>query len=128
MEKRIQINQISSAFFGSEKKNSNIKPKDKIFQLIENRDRIFWERVKIFKDKMQKITNISSKLDKLSLSPSKAAKSGIKIAKDGIIRSANQILSQKGVNISKLRVDNFSSSLIAFLKNLFAFDLFSVKA
>ena len=52
---------------------------------------------------MQKITNISSKLDKLSLSPSKAVKFGIKIAKDGIIRSANQILAQKGVNISKVK-------------------------
>ena len=61
------------------------------------------ERMKIFADKIHKISKISSKLDKLSLSPSKAAKSGIKIAKDGIIRSANQILGQKGVNISKLR-------------------------
>ena len=61
------------------------------------------ERMRIFNDKMQKITNISSKLDKLSLSPSKAAKFDIKIAKDGIVRSANQILAQKGVNISKLR-------------------------
>ena len=59
--------------------------------------------MRIFKDKIQKISNISLKLDKLSLSPSKAEKSGIKIAKDGVIRSANQILSQKGVNISKLR-------------------------
>jgi len=61
------------------------------------------ERMRIFKDKIQKISNISLKLDKLSLSPSKAEKFGIKIAKDGVIRSANQILSQKGVNISKLR-------------------------
>jgi tRNA uridine 5-carboxymethylaminomethyl modification enzyme len=61
------------------------------------------ERMRIFNDKIQKITNISSQLDKLSLSPSEAEKSGIKIAKDGIIRSANQILSQKGVNILKLR-------------------------
>jgi tRNA uridine 5-carboxymethylaminomethyl modification enzyme len=60
-------------------------------------------RIRVFKDKMQKITNISSKLDKLSLSPSKAEKSGIKIAKDGVARTANQILGQKGVNISKLR-------------------------
>ncbi|MBO6489244.1 MAG: tRNA uridine-5-carboxymethylaminomethyl(34) synthesis enzyme MnmG [Pelagibacteraceae bacterium] len=60
-------------------------------------------RIRVFKDKMQKITNISSKLDKLSLSPSKAEKSGIKIAKDGVVRTANQILGQKGVNISKLR-------------------------
>ena len=56
-----------------------------------------------FSDKIQKITIISLKLYKLSLSPSKAVKSGIKIAKDGIIRSANQILGQKGVSISKLR-------------------------
>jgi tRNA uridine 5-carboxymethylaminomethyl modification enzyme len=61
------------------------------------------ERMKVFNDKMLKLTNISSKLDKLSLSPSEAAKSGIKIAKDGIVRSANQILGQNGVNISKLR-------------------------
>ena len=61
------------------------------------------KRMRIFKDKMQKIFNISSKLDKLSLSPSKAEKSGIKIAKDGVIRSANQILGQKDVYISKLR-------------------------
>ena len=61
------------------------------------------ERMKVFNDKMLKLTNISSKLDKLLLSPSEAAKSGIKIAKDGIVRSANQILGQNGVNISKLR-------------------------
>jgi tRNA uridine 5-carboxymethylaminomethyl modification enzyme len=60
-------------------------------------------RIRVFKDKMQKITNISSKLDKLSLSPSEAEKSGIKIAKDGVVRTANQILGQKGVSISKLR-------------------------
>jgi tRNA uridine 5-carboxymethylaminomethyl modification enzyme len=61
------------------------------------------DRMSVFRDKMQKITNVSSKLDKLSLSPSKAEKSGIKIAKDGVVRSANQMLGQKGVNISKLR-------------------------
>jgi tRNA uridine 5-carboxymethylaminomethyl modification enzyme len=60
-------------------------------------------RMGIFRDKMKKITNILSRLDKLSLSPSKAEKSGIKIAKDGVIRTANQILGQKGVSISKLR-------------------------
>ena len=61
------------------------------------------ERMRIFSDKMQKISNISSKLDKLSISPSKAEKLGIKIAKDGVVRSANQILGQKDVYISKLR-------------------------
>jgi len=77
--------------------DQRLTPKGNKIELINS------ERMRIFKDKMQKITKISSKLDKLSLSPSKAAKSGIKIAKDGIIRSANQILGQKGVNISKLR-------------------------
>ena len=53
--------------------------------------------------KTKKIQNITSKLEKLSLSPSKAEKYGIKIAKDGIIRSANQILGQKSVNLQRLR-------------------------
>ena len=77
--------------------DQRLTPKGYKIKLINN------ERMRIFNDKIQKITNISSKLDKLSLSPSKAVKSGIKIAKDGIIRSANQILGQKGVSISKLR-------------------------
>ena len=37
------------------------------------------------------------------ISPSKAEKFGIKIAKDGILRSSNEILSQKSVNMSKIR-------------------------
>jgi len=77
--------------------DQRLTPKGYKIELINN------ERMRIFNDKIQKITSISSKLDKLSLSPSKAVKSGIKIAKDGIIRSANQILAQKGVSISKLR-------------------------
>ena len=77
--------------------DQRLTPKGNEIKLISRK------RMKIFNDKILKISNISSKLDELSLSPSKAAKSGIKIAKDGIIRSANQILGQKGVNISKLR-------------------------
>ena len=77
--------------------DQRLTPKGHKIELIND------DRMKIFNDKMYKITNISLKLDKLSLSPSNAEKSGIKIAKDGVIRSANQILSQKGVNISKLR-------------------------
>ena len=42
-------------------------------------------------------------MNKLSISPSKASKFGINIAKDGISRSADQILSQKGVNMKKIR-------------------------
>jgi tRNA uridine 5-carboxymethylaminomethyl modification enzyme len=60
-------------------------------------------RSKLFSDKIEKLNKISKKLDELFISPSKAGKFGIKIAKDGIIRTANQILSQKGVNMSKIR-------------------------
>jgi len=77
--------------------DQRLTPRGHKIELINN------ERMKIFSDKMEKISNISSKLEKLSLSPSKAEKLGIKIAKDGIIRSANQILGQKDVYISKLR-------------------------
>ena len=37
------------------------------------------------------------------ISPSKVAKYGVNIAKDGITRNAEQILSQKGVKMSKIR-------------------------
>ena len=39
----------------------------------------------------------------LNISPSKAEKYGIKIAKDGIFRSAEEILTQKGLDMRKLR-------------------------
>ena len=39
----------------------------------------------------------------LKITPSKASKFGINIAKDGIFRSADQILSQRGVNMNKIR-------------------------
>lgn len=77
--------------------DQRLTPRGHKIELINN------ERMRIFNDKMHKISNISSKLDKLFLSPSKAEKSGIKIAKDGVIRSANQLLGQKDVYISKLR-------------------------
>ena len=39
----------------------------------------------------------------LNISPSKADKYGVKIAKDGIFRSADEILAQKNVDMSKIR-------------------------
>jgi tRNA uridine 5-carboxymethylaminomethyl modification enzyme len=42
-------------------------------------------------------------MTKSNISPSKAEKFGIKIAKDGIFRSSNEVLTQKGVNMSKIR-------------------------
>ena len=42
-------------------------------------------------------------MSNLNISPSKADKYGIKIAKDGIFRSADEILTQKNVNMRKIR-------------------------
>ena len=74
------------------------------------------ERSRIFKNKAQNLKKISSKMSKLQITPSKASKYGINIAKDGISRSAIQILSQKGVNMMKIReiwpeIDYFSSEI-----------------
>ena len=42
-------------------------------------------------------------MEKSSISPSKAENFGIKIAKDGVLRSSNEILTQKGVDMKKIR-------------------------
>ena len=61
------------------------------------------QRKKIYKDKFSNLSIIQSKMDKLMISPSKASKFAINIAKDGVSRSANQLLGQKSVNMSKIR-------------------------
>ncbi len=61
------------------------------------------EREKLFKEKKKKLEIIQLKMDKLIITPSKIEKFGVKVAKDGISRSANQILGQKSVNMSKIR-------------------------
>ena len=61
------------------------------------------ERSNIFKNKAFNLDKISSKMNKLTITPTKASKFGVNIAKDGITRSAIQILSQKGVNMTKIR-------------------------
>ncbi len=38
-----------------------------------------------------------------TISPNKADEFGIKIAKDGVLRSSNEILTQKGVDMNKIR-------------------------
>jgi tRNA uridine 5-carboxymethylaminomethyl modification enzyme len=60
-------------------------------------------RKAIYLDKSEKIKKINSIMTKSSISPSKAEKFGIKIAKDGILRSSNEVLTQKGVNMGKIR-------------------------
>ena len=61
------------------------------------------EREDIFKDKEHKLGLISKIMSESSISPSKINKFDIKIAKDGILRKSNEILTQKGVDMKKIR-------------------------
>jgi len=61
------------------------------------------ERKNIYLSKFKHINQIRAKMIKSKISPSKAEKFGIKIAKDGILRSSDEVLTQKGVNMSKIR-------------------------
>ena len=61
------------------------------------------DRIYHFKSKLSNFDKINKKMNQLKISPSKIEKFGIKIAKDGIYRSANEILSQKDVKMSKIR-------------------------
>ena len=65
---------------------------------------VLGDRAKAFIDKSKYLDDISLKMEKISITPSKATKYNINIAKDGVFRSANQILSQKGVNMEKIRI------------------------
>ena len=60
-------------------------------------------RRKIFEDKFQKLSKISFQMANLNISPSKASKFGIKISKDGVFRSSEEILTQKDVDMTKIR-------------------------
>ncbi len=61
------------------------------------------KRLNAFNQKLKHLDEISLKMDNLNISPSKISKFGINIAKDGILRSASEILSQKGVDMSNIR-------------------------
>ena len=60
-------------------------------------------RKSLYLDKFDKINQINVKMEKSYISPTKAEKFNIKIAKDGILRSSNEILTQKDVNMDKIR-------------------------
>ena len=60
-------------------------------------------RESIFKDKESKIKIISEKMLESSISPTKIKDFDIKIAKDGVLRKSNEILTQKGVDMKKIR-------------------------
>ncbi|MDB9936299.1 tRNA uridine-5-carboxymethylaminomethyl(34) synthesis enzyme MnmG [Candidatus Pelagibacter sp.] len=61
------------------------------------------EREDVFKDKEHKLGIISKIMSESSISPTKIKNFDIKIAKDGIIRKSNEILTQKGVDMKKIR-------------------------
>tara|TARA_Y100000590_G_scaffold377573_1_gene443887 strand:+ start:2697 stop:4568 length:1872 start_codon:yes stop_codon:yes gene_type:complete len=61
------------------------------------------DRMKYFQDKSSKISIINNKMNNLKITPSKAQEYSVKIAKDGISRNANEILTQKGVDMNKIR-------------------------
>ncbi|MDC0921411.1 tRNA uridine-5-carboxymethylaminomethyl(34) synthesis enzyme MnmG [Candidatus Pelagibacter sp.] len=57
----------------------------------------------LYLDKFDKINQINVKMGQSIISPNKADEFGIKIAKDGVLRSSNEILTQKGVDMNKIR-------------------------
>ncbi len=61
------------------------------------------ERKYIFQEKHKYMKKTLSKMENLMISPSKVSNYGIKIAKDGVKRNAIQILTQKSVNMDKIR-------------------------
>ena len=64
---------------------------------------ILQEREKIYNDKSLNLKKSINLMENSKISPSKVLNFGINIAKDGIKRNAMQILSQKSVNMSKIR-------------------------
>jgi tRNA uridine 5-carboxymethylaminomethyl modification enzyme len=77
--------------------DQRLTPKGIVFGLVSK------NRENTFKDKSEKLLKTTSRMNKLKITPSKVSKYSIKIAKDGISRDANEILTQKGVNMSKIR-------------------------
>ncbi len=61
------------------------------------------ERIIIYKEKAFKLAKSLNNMENSLISPSKASNYGINIAKDGIRRNALEILSQKSVNMKKIR-------------------------
>ncbi len=66
-------------------------------------DLIQEHRKNIYNQKSKDLQKLTKFMFNSSISPSKVAKYGVNIAKDGIRRNAEQILSQKGIKMSKIR-------------------------
>ncbi len=61
------------------------------------------DRKTIYEEKSKNLKKTQIKMEKLLITPSKVSNYGIKISKDGVKRTAIQILSQKSVNMNKIR-------------------------
>jgi len=61
------------------------------------------DRKNIFEDKASKIQIITKNMDKSFISPNKIEDFDIKIAKDGVLRKSIEVLTQKGVDMKKIR-------------------------
>ncbi len=57
----------------------------------------------LYLDKFNKIKQINVRMGQSTISPNKAGEFGVKIAKDGVLRSSREILTQKGVDMNKIR-------------------------
>ena len=79
--------------------NADIRLTDKAikFGLVTDK------REYMFIDKIKKINILKDNMGKLTISPSKALKFGVNLAKDGILRSSFEILTQKDVDMKKIR-------------------------
>ncbi len=60
-------------------------------------------RAQLFNEKFKNLAKTTSQMSKLTVTPSRISRFGINISKDGILRDSSQILSQKGVNMRKIR-------------------------
>ena len=60
-------------------------------------------RKDVFEEKSKKLEIVVSKMSELLISPTKIKAFGINIAQDGVLRKSNEVLSQKGVNMKKIR-------------------------
>ena len=60
-------------------------------------------RKKMFLDKQKKIYNIINSLKNIKMTPNEAARFSIKIAKDGVRRNIIEIMSQRNLNMAKIR-------------------------
>ena len=84
----------------SSKNNSDSDISEDIFNNEEIKN-LLNQNTKFFNEISNK--EISDKMSNFAVSPSKIDKYDIKIAKDGVLRSSNEILTHKGVDMIKIR-------------------------